>query len=54
MKQNSSFKMKKQYKMYAANFVNAHVRGDYKRAMIHAQLAEEEARRAPLSKKDKE
>lgn len=54
MKPSSSFKIKKSTKMYAANFVDPHRRGEYLRSMIQAQLAEEEARRAPLGKKDKE
>lgn len=54
MKPTSTFKMKKQYKVMAATILDPHKRGEFKRAMIQAQLAEEEARRQPLSKKDKE
>ena len=54
MKPTSTFKMKKQTKMRAASFIDPHKRGEYKRAMIQAQLAEEEAARQPLSRKDKE
>lgn len=54
MKPTSNFKMKKQTKRVAANFIDPHKRGEYKRAMIRAQLAEEEAARQPLGRKDKE
>jgi hypothetical protein len=54
MKPTSTFKMRKQTKIMAAKFIDPHKRGEYLRAMVQAQLAEEEARRAPLSKKDKE
>ena len=54
MKPTSSFKMWKQTKRTAANFVDPHKRGEYKRSMIQAQLAYEEAQRQPLNKKDKE
>ena len=40
--------------MVAAKFLDAHKRGEYKRSMIQAQLAEEESARQPLNKKDKE
>lgn len=54
MKPTSTFKMKKQTKIVAAKFIDAHKRGEYKRSMIQAQLAEEEAVRQPLSRKEKE
>ena len=54
MKPTPAFKMKKQYKRYAANFVNNHTRRSYMRAMISAQLAEEAADKQPLNRKDKE
>lgn len=53
MKPTSSFKIKKQYKRTAALYVNPHERGAYLRSMVQAQLAEEEARRQPLGRKDK-
>lgn len=54
MKPTSSFKMSSQTKRYLSRFIDPHKRGEFKRAMIQAQLIEEEARRAPLSRKDKE
>lgn len=54
MKPSSSFKLKKQYKRVAANFVDAHERGKYKRQMIEAQLCAEAAEKQPLKQKDKE
>ena len=54
MKPTSSFKMWKQTKRTAATFIDPHKRGEYKRSMIQAQLAAEEAARQPLSRKDKE
>lgn len=53
MKSTSSFKIKKQYKRTAALFVNPHERGQFLRSMVQAQLAEEEARRQPIGRKDK-
>lgn len=53
MKPTSSFKIKKQYKRTAALFTNNLQRREYLRSMVQAQLAEEEAKRQPLSKKDK-
>lgn len=54
MKPSANFRIKKQYKRMAAKYADPHKRGEYLRAMIQAQLAEEEARRAPLNKRDKE
>ncbi len=54
MKPTSTFKMKSTTKVMLANILDPHKRGEFRRAMIQAQLAEEEARRQPLSKKDKE
>ena len=54
MKPTSSFRLKKEYKRVAATYIDPHKRGEYIRSMVQAQLAEEEARRAPLSRKDKE
>lgn len=53
MKSTSSFKIKKQYKRTAALFANSHERGHYLRSMVQAQLAEDEARKQPLGRKDK-
>ncbi len=53
MKPSANFKLKKQYKRRAARFVDPHKRGEYLRAMIQAQLTEEEVRRQPLNKKDR-
>jgi len=54
MKPTSNFRMKKQTKRIASTILDSHERGRYKKAMIHSQLAEEESRRQPLSRKDKE
>lgn len=53
MKANSSFRMEKETKMVMAGIVDPVERGEYKRAMIEAQLAAEAAKRRPLAK-DKE
>lgn len=54
MKPTSQFKMKSSTKVILANILDSHERGIFKRAMIKAQIAEEEARRQPIHKKDKE
>ncbi len=54
MKPTSSFKLYKQYKRIAASILCAHGRGAYLRAMVNAQLEEENARRQPLNKKDRQ
>ena len=53
MKSTSTFKIRKQYKRTAALFVNPHERGHYLRTIVQAQLAEEEARKQPIGRKDK-
>jgi hypothetical protein len=54
MKLTSQFKMKSSTKVILANILDSHKRGTFKRLMIKAQLAEEEARRQPLNRKEKE
>lgn len=54
MKPTSTFKIDKLTKTLMTGFVDPHKRGEFKRAMIDAQLAREEAQRKPLGKKDKE
>lgn len=54
MKPTANFRIKKQYKRMAAKYADPHKRGEFLRAMIQAQLAEEEAKRVPLNKKDRE
>lgn len=52
MKPTSSFKMSSQTKAYLAlgKFKDAHDRGQFKRMMIDAQLAQEAAKHAKLDK----
>jgi hypothetical protein len=53
MKADKNFRLKASTKAMLAlgKFKDAHDRGQWKRAMIQAQLAEEAAHRAPLKKK---
>ena len=53
-KPGPNFKIKSQTKRTAATILNRHERGAYLRSMIQAQLAEEDAVKQPLGKKDKE
>lgn len=39
MKTTASFRISKQTKRFMASFIDAHARGEYKRAMIQAELA---------------
>jgi hypothetical protein len=41
LKPNKTFKLNKQTKRFMCTFTDAHARGDYKRAMIQAQLESE-------------
>lgn len=54
MTSDKNFRMKRSTKIAMAlgSFKNAHARGDFKRAMIQAQLAEEAAKRAALKSKE--
>lgn len=56
MTPDKNFKMKSSIKTALAlgKFKDAHARGEFKRAMIDAQLHEEVARRAALKSKDVE
>jgi len=49
---DKNFRMKRQTKITMSLISDAHSRGEYKRMMISAQLAEEAARRAALKSKD--
>lgn len=51
---DKNFKLKRSTKVAMAlgAFKDAHARGEFKRAMIQAQLAEEAAHRAALKSKD--
>ena len=49
---DKNFKINRSTKIAMSWIVDAHERGDFKRSMISAQLAEEAARRASLKSKD--
>ncbi len=51
MKAGSNFKMEKEVKRVAATFTDSSLRGEYKRAMISAQLAFEKAKRDAMRQK---
>ena len=54
MKSNSSFKMNKETKRFAATFTDKNKRSQFINNMVEAQLVEENAKRQPLKIKDKE
>lgn len=51
MKAGSNFKMDKETKRVAATFTDSTLRGEYKRAMVSAQLAYEKAKRDSMRQK---
>lgn len=53
-KPGPNFKIKSLTKRMASTIADRHARGAYLRAMVQAQLAEEDVSKQPLNKKDRE
>lgn len=52
MKTNSSFKLSKQSKIHAAQFLNAHLRGQIRRSFIEAEIMQHIVPRVVKQKKE--